>query len=495
MAEITKYGFERETYPEVLAKVKDIFRQTLGVSVQLNDDNILGHHAAILAKLQNDNNRLAEAIWSSQRLEGAEGVYLDDIFSKNGIYRRGKQPSSGDIILELDSTVPSNQTVPITTQFIGSNNQVYQPTSEVLLTSSVIGYKLALTDITDTSYSVTLISTIDGTTNNLTFTNDGTDASKITMIQSIYSAWLNYTSGNSDRIFIDNTNNILYVGYYISNSELVGLKESTEFQISPNVGTKYCSVNVKAVNAGYYPLPANGIKSITPTFSGLLSTKNIISFYSGSEIESDAEYRERYFSEIAALSGSTRDGIVSSVLKVSGVSKVTLYDNPTLIDQDFADALTFHIVVLGGTNADVAQAIYESKPINTQTYGALSYAVSTLDGDTETIRHSNASQVEVDVRVNYKTLNRVPLSSTEKTEIITGLKDYFSSLKIGSVLYNAQVLFIVLNSISRNRVLSVTLDMKLSSLSDSAFGNSDLTPNYTELFVLRDGGVSFNQLV
>ena len=495
MAEITKYGFERETYPEVLSKMKDLFRQTLGVEVKLNDDNILGQHAALLAKLQNDNNRLAEAVWSSQRLQGAEGIYLDDIFSKTGIFRRGKQPSTGDAILELDSTAATNQTIPTSTQFIGKNNLVYQAPTEVLLTASVIGYKLDLTDITDTSYSVTLVSTLDGTTQSLTFTNDGTDSSKRDMMQAIYSAWLTFTSGNEDRIFVDSVNDILYVGYYITSSELVGLKEATEFQISPNVGTKYCSVNVSATKSGYYPLASNGITSITPTFTGLVSVTNILPFYSGSEVETDAEYRERYFSEINALSGSTRDGIISSVLKVSGVSKVSLYDNPTLIDQSFADALTFHVVVLGGTNATVSEAIYQSKPINTQTYGAVSYTVDTLDGSTEVIRHSNASQVEVDVKVNYKTLNRVPLSSTEKTEIISGLKDYFSGLKIGEVLYNAQVLFIVLNNISRNRVLSVTLDMKLSSLSDSTFGSADLIPDYTELYVLREGGVSFNQVV
>lgn len=495
MAEITTYGFERETYPEVLEKIKDMMRQELGVEAQLNDDNVLGQFAAMLAKLQNDNNRLAEAIWSSQRLEGAEGIYLDDIFSKNGIYRRGKQASSGDAIVEIDATTATNQTIPTTTQFIGNNDKVYQPTSETLLTSSVAGYKLELADVTDTSYSVVLVSTVNGETQNLVFTNDGTDASKILMLQAMYSSWSTFTDGNEDRIFYDTDNDVLYVGFYQTTGELIGIKETTEFQITPNVGTKYCLVNVEANETGYAPLASGGITDVTPTFTGLQSVTNIISFYSGSEVESDAEYRERYFIEIAALSGSTRDGIISAVLKVDGVSKAFIYDNPTIINQPFADAFTFHVVVLGGTTADISEAIYNSKPINVKTHGNVSYSVDTLDGSTETIRHSKATQVETDIIVDYKTVNRIPLSNTEKNEIIDGISSFFSSNKIGGILYNTQLIFTVLNSISRNRVVSVNVRAKRTEDPLSAYTNQDLVPDYTELFILRSGGVSFNQLV
>lgn len=495
MAEITQYGFERETYPEVLEKIKDMIRQELGVEAQLNDDNPLGQWAAMLAKLQNENNRLAEAIWSSQRLQGAEGVYLDDIFSKNGVYRRGKQAGTGDVILEIDNTTPTNQTIPTTTQFIGNNSIVYQPVAETLLTASVAGYKLELSDITDTSYAVVLVSTVDGATQNLVFTNDGTDPSKINMMQALYSSWVNFTDGNEDRIYFDPEDNILYVGFFQSTGEFVGIKETTEFQITPNVGIKHCSVNVAATESGYYPLAANGITDITPTITGLQSVTNVISFYSGSEVESDAEYRERYFIEIAALSGSTRDGVISAVLKVDGVSKAVIYDNPTNINQPFADAFTFHVVTLGGTTPAISQAIYNSKPINVRTHGNVTYVVDTLDESTETIRHSKATQVEVDVVVDYKTLNRVPLSNSEKSEIIEAISDFFSSNKIGGILYNTQLIFTVLNSISRNRVVSVGVRVKRTEDPVGAYSNQDLVPDYTELFILRSGGVAFNQLV
>ena len=494
MAELTSYGFERETYPEILEKVKDRIREHLGVDANLNDDSPLGQWAAILAKTQNDNNRLAESVWSSQRLAGAEGIYLDDIFSKNGVYRRGKQAASGSVIVELDSTTALNQTIPTTSQFL-SGSSVFTTEEEVLLTASVVAYTLDIADISDTNYDVVFVDTLGGSTNNLVFTNDGSDASKITMLEAMASSILSLTEGNEDRIFVDTDNGVLYIGYYISSSELVGLKEATEFQISPNVGTKFSSVSVVAQEAGYDPTPAGNIDTLTPTFTGLTSVTNLNALYPGSEIETDAEYRERYFTEISALSGSTRDGVVSNVLKVDGVTKVRLYDNPTRVNQSFADAFTFHVVVLGGTTADISDAIYKSKPINTATYGGVSYSIDTLDGDTEIIRHSKAIQVDVNFIVDYKTSNRVPLSNVEKTSIINGLNDFMSSHGIGETLYNTQLVFTCLNSVTRSRVVSVSVRARLADDATSEFSTLDLYPGYTDLFVLPSGGVSFNQLV
>jgi uncharacterized phage protein gp47/JayE len=212
-------------------------------------------------------------------------------------------------------------------------------------------------------------------------------------------------------------------------------------------------------------------------------------------VETDAEYRNRYFSEIQAIGASTRDGVVSNVFRVGGVEKVTIYDNPTAVNRDDADALSFHVVVLGGSTADISQAIYKSKPINTQTSGSTSYTVNTLDGGTETIRHSKAVQVNVDVRVDYRTTDRIPLSNLERSAMVAGLQDFFDDIRIGEILYNTQLVFVALNSATRNRIVAVNVYTKRSSDADSLFITADQTPDFTELFTLRPGGVSFNQLV
>jgi hypothetical protein len=186
---------------------------------------------------------------------------------------------------------------------------------------------------------------------------------------------------------------------------------------------------------------------------------------------------------------------VRNVVRVGGVEKVTMYDNPTAVNRDDADALSFHVVVLGGSTAEISQAIYASKPINTQTSGSTSYTVNTLDGGTETIRHSKAVQVNVDVRIDYRTTDRVPLSNLERSAMVAGLQDFFDEIRIGEMLYNTQLVFVALNTATRNRIVAVNVYTKRSSDSDTLFITADQTPDFTELFVLRPGGVSFNQLV
>jgi hypothetical protein len=287
----------------------------------------------------------------------------------------------------------------------------------------------------------------------------------------------------------------LYVGFYVVSKQLIGLSEQTEFQITPVIGHKWAAVGVTSLTDGFYPLASGGIDAMTPTFTGFVDATNVLPFYSGSEVETDAEYRNRYFSEIQAIGASTRDGVVSNVFRVGGVEKVTIYDNPTAVNRDDADALSFHVVVLGGSTAEISQAIYASKPINTQTSGSTSYTVNTLDGGTETIRHSKAVQVNVDVRIDYRTTDRVPLSNLERSAMVAGLQDFFDEIRIGEMLYNTQLVFVALNTATRNRIVAVNVYTKRSSDSDTLFITADQTPDFTELFVLRPGGVSFNQLV
>lgn len=48
--------------------------------------------------------------------------------------------------------------------------------------------------------------------------------------------------------------------------------------------------------------------------------------------------------------------------------------------------MTFQTIVYGGTAEEVAQVIYNTKPINTLTYGTTAITIVTEDGGQEVIR-------------------------------------------------------------------------------------------------------------
>lgn len=493
MAEITSSGFERENYSDLLENIQQRFKNEFGNDVALTDADPMGQFAAILAKLQNDNLKLLEALWASRKLAGAEGIYLDDIFGRAGIYRRGRQKGTGTILLETDATTPNNFLFPTTTNVSAENGKTYNAQQDTLLINNVSAYKLDRADIQlGQQYDVTLTDTTDSTQYPFTFTPN-VDADRDTMLNSLASFWESHTTGNEANIYVDG--GILYIGYDPNGNTLLGIAESTEYTITPVVGVRHSSVSVIGVDRGYFPVGPNQVTGISPTFTGFVSISNPTSFFPGSEVESDAEYRARYFQEIRETKGGTRDSIVAACLAVEGVSKVRIYDNPTVTSRPEADARSFNTIILGGSAAELSKALYDAKPINAGTSGTTAFSIGTADGGQEIIRHTRATQTPLDVRVSYSTRDGIPLSDVEKTSISEEIANYVSSINIGEILYNARLIFSALSASGASRIVTITIETKRQTDAVNLFTDADFTPNFDEIYTLTTNDITYSQVI
>lgn len=492
MAEITTAGFERENYSDLLESIKDKFKNEFGQETALTDSDPLGQFAALLAKLQNDNLKLAEALWASRKLSGAEGVYLDDIFGMLGVYRKGKQKGTGSAVVGVDSGVSNSYLFPTTTKFTAANSKSYVAQQDTLLSSSVIAFKLVATDLTiGQQYTLNFKNTETNVTNTYDYT-PADDPGRDLVLNEIASTLRTDAPGNDAVIFVDSGSRTLYVGYN-SSFTLVGISQSTELFISPVVGNRHSVVQVECEEEGYFPVLSGEITNLSPSFTGYVSATNISPFYSGDEVESDAEYRIRSFKEIKATKAGTRDSIVAAVSELDGVSRVKIYDNPTLSALPEVDARSFNTVVLGGTSSEIAQAIYDTKPIVTATDGTTSVAVATADNDSEVINFTQATEQSIDIRITYTTSGNLPLSDYEKTTIINSIIDKIDVLDIGETLFNTTLVFAVLSSEGAARVISITAEVKLDTEADSLYTKVDKVPNFDQVFKAIESDISFIQ--
>ena len=199
MAEITEFGLERESYTTLLENYKQLFRDEFGSGAVTDDSDFFGQLAAILARLQNDNFNLLEALWASRKLAGAEGIYLDDIFGRLGVYRRGRQAGSGTLILESNSLTPNNFIFPTTTNVTGNNGRTYNAQADTTLVDNVIAYRLTRSDIVlGQQYEMILRDTTNNIQYPFIFTAQE-DADRDLMMNSLLSFWLNHTTGNAAR--------------------------------------------------------------------------------------------------------------------------------------------------------------------------------------------------------------------------------------------------------------------------------------------------------
>ena len=111
----------------------------------------------------------------------------------------------------------------------------------------------------------------------------------------------------------------------------------------------------------------------------------------GRDDETDSAYRLRQEIINGASGNATYDAMRSRLLQVDGVVQAFVFDNPnSFVDSFGRPPHSFEAVVLGGSDADVAQAIFITKPL-----GIESYAVPGPSGTTVGVLNSQGNVIPI----------------------------------------------------------------------------------------------------
>lgn len=158
----------------------------------------------------------------------------------------------------------------------------------------------------------------------------------------------------------------------------------------------FTDVLFRAETAG--PVVANaGTLTEGPSLvTGWNTVTNPLDADQGLALETDSELRLKREQEIAGIGGSTVDGIRADVLAVDGVTSASVLENQTnAVDANGLPAHSFEVVVLGGVDADIAQAIFGSKPAGILAFGATTVAVTDSEGDSVDISFTRPTTKDV----------------------------------------------------------------------------------------------------
>ncbi|WP_163855834.1 baseplate J/gp47 family protein [Paenibacillus elgii] len=181
------------------------------------------------------------------------------------------------------------------------------------------------------------------------------------------------------------------------------------------------------------PIAANSgeiRKIVTPTY-GWSSVTNGETATIGAYAESDAQLRSRQAVSSAQPSRTVLEGIKGAIAAVSGVTRFAVYEN----DQPTRTVFPPHsitAVVEGGSDTDIAKAIFNKKTPGCYTNGTTSVSITDQYGVPVTIRFFRPTYVDIDVVVNVKQLPGYTNQTTEdmKNSIVT----YINSLTLGDSL-------------------------------------------------------------
>lgn len=154
-------------------------------------------------------------------------------------------------------------------------------------------------------------------------------------------------------------------------------------------GTGAVDVPFEAVAAGPVGALAGKLSVIATPVDGWSTCVNLLDALPGALQETDPALRARREAELAGQGGSTQDAIRAKILKVNEGSVDPAHQPPTsctvfvndtdLTDLDGVPPHSVEILVQGGTDADIAQAVWDAVGAGTRTYSSTGNASTVLD--------------------------------------------------------------------------------------------------------------------
>jgi uncharacterized phage protein gp47/JayE len=144
---------------------------------------------------------------------------------------------------------------------------------------------------------------------------------------------------------------------------------------------------------------ANTITTIVNPLTGITAVTNALGTTGGADVETDESLRARYDESISLGGASTTSAIEAELLQVQNVVDARVIENVTMATVDGVPAKSFESTVYGGTNADIADAIYRTKAAGIQAFGDIIVPITDDYGQVHNIGFSRVAEITVYVNV------------------------------------------------------------------------------------------------
>lgn len=222
----------------------------------------------------------------------------------------------------------------------------------------------------------------------------------------------------------------------------------------------------------------------TPTY-GWISVENEVAAVLGNTEETDAQLRERQTISTANPSQTMLAGTKGAIAALKNVSRYAVYENDTNVEsvtEDNPHGLPAHsvtCVVEGGTDEDVAEAIFLHKGIGCYTHGDVVVEYTDQNDYINRIRFFRPDYKDVFVKVVIKKYTGYISSMT--TKVREAVYEYLAALTIGSDV-SASVLSNIIAACnpSLTKPIFGIKELKIG-LSKDALAAQDITIGFKEI--------------
>ena len=479
MPGVTATGFEAKTFNEIKEDYESDFRDIFGPEINLSSTSLLGGLIGIFANNDSQLWELGSAVYLSRWVNTATGQALDNNVNFLGINRKQDFRTSGDIYIFGSAGV----TVPEGTVFSTQDGLQFINTSTVTLVSG--------------TPPIMRISKIAGFS-----------APTITLIPSGNLYGLFQPVGTVPSFNFDqNTDEIKVIleGYFGENT-IASVTRSTDIVItfssnlflpalsSDGVNISFdqigmadgISLPVFAQESGPFNVKAGQLNSIDTPAEGIERVLNFEDFVPGRYAETDEELRLRWLNRVTSPITSTKDSIRNAIESLPGVSDASIFD---IDDNSDIPPLTIDIVVNGGDENDIAQAIYNTKPPGVRVVAQLAQQSITGNatdsfGNLKPIIFSRPDIVPAVAKITLQKLSNYP--DNGDNAIRQAIANLQERLPIGSVIRPSPDMIWALNGIMGINSLNIEISVNGGDFSSEPYQlrTSEII-NFTSIIIVE----------
>ena len=218
------------------------------------------------------------------------------------------------------------------------------------------------------------------------------------------------------------------------------------------------TVSATAVEVGAITATAGTLKQIDTPIYGWASVTNAAAATVGQQEESDETLRLRR-QVVAERTGTcSTSAIYAAITDVTGVTEALVLENNTqFTNSDGVPPTTIWAIVNGGSDADVAEALYTHVGAGVGYYGTTTVVhVDSVTGNSHSIKFSRPSDVSIYITVNVTPDSTYPADGD--TQIEDALIAYFDGFTISDdVIYSR--LFTPINTVAGHEIDSLYIGL------------------------------------
>lgn len=266
-------------------------------------------------------------------------------------------------------------------------------------------------------------------------------------------------------------------GLTIPAGSLVGTEDG-EYQFSIEYDTILPgSVTAICSTPGEVAISSNTVTKIITTIDGWTSVNNSLPGDTGITYESDPQLRARREKSTIVTGTNTVEALYSALYKL-GLPYVRIRDNYTEEPIGLQPAHTFQVVVMGGSDAEIAHTIYGDKPGGIPAYGTTTVSVLDSKGYPHDISFSRPVNKNIYINVTYK---RLAGSSNDTTANISdALIRYINTLMPGTTVIWSKLFTPVTLAAMQAEIETLEIGIASDALSTASISMDIAEKPYTE---------------